>query len=176
MLKTIRKHNVTFIPLTISRGLKEQLPAWLHIGALPKTYHKNKDSCLQQVHNVNTIKHMHELTRRLTERNTHNPHATCACQDCEEDKQTGCNNPHKCATTAKNTLDKIHPKYNLNTSSKKDDLTLTHRRLEKNTQARKQPQTEVTFNPSITIKKDLSEGFSIFVDPMRPIPIPAYRL
>ncbi|KAG2087608.1 uncharacterized protein F5147DRAFT_588031 [Suillus discolor] len=46
MLKITRKHHVSFAPLKISENLKDQLPAWLHMGAPPRTYHKTKNNCL----------------------------------------------------------------------------------------------------------------------------------
>ncbi|KAG2087607.1 uncharacterized protein F5147DRAFT_588027, partial [Suillus discolor] len=106
----------------------------------------------------------------------HQPQATCTCTDCINDRLVGCKNPHQCAKTAQHILDSLLPKYNPNTTPKKDHLTLTHRHLEKNTQARTQPQGEILFNPSITIRNSLTDCFRIFVDSSRPIEIPAYRL
>ncbi|KAG2029995.1 hypothetical protein BDR03DRAFT_815206, partial [Suillus americanus] len=95
--------------------------------------------------------------------NTHQKQDTCLCNDCVEDQLKGCRNPHKCTTTAESILCNLLPKYNPYSSPRKDDLTLTHRRLGKNAHARKQPRQEATFNPSITIKNNLSDGFRIFV-------------
>ncbi|KAG1805131.1 hypothetical protein EV424DRAFT_1265686, partial [Suillus variegatus] len=101
---------------------------------------------------------------------------SCGCTDCIEDTLQGCKNPHKCVTVAKSILDNLLPKFNPNTSPRKDNLTLTHRHLEKNVRARREQQGEITFNPSVTLKTDITDGFRIFVDPSRPINIPAYRL
>ncbi|KAG2068442.1 hypothetical protein BDR04DRAFT_1024560, partial [Suillus decipiens] len=48
--------------------------------------------------------------------------------------------------------------------------------LEKNSQAHTQTQGELIFNPSVTIRNSLTDCFCIFIDPSRPIQIPAYRL
>jgi len=42
MLKVAKKYNVSFAPIKLSKQLKKQLPAWYHLGAPPKTYHKQK--------------------------------------------------------------------------------------------------------------------------------------
>ncbi|KAG1717374.1 uncharacterized protein EDB91DRAFT_1038208, partial [Suillus paluster] len=106
----------------------------------------------------------------------HQPKESCLYNDCVNDRLKRCKNPHKCTTMAEKILCSLLPKYNLYTSPRKDDLTLTHRRLEKNVQTRRLPPQEITFNPSITIKNNLSDGFRIFINPTRPIHIPAYRL
>ncbi|KAG1829528.1 hypothetical protein DFJ58DRAFT_611657, partial [Suillus subalutaceus] len=100
----------------------------------------------------------------------------CPCDECTEDRLAGCQNPHKCAQTAKDILDNLLPKFNPNTTPRKDNLTLTHRRLEKNARARKQPQGEVLFDPAITARDNLSDCFRIFTLPSRSLQIPAYRL
>ncbi|KAG1797201.1 hypothetical protein EV424DRAFT_1299833, partial [Suillus variegatus] len=162
MLKTAKKHHVSFAPLKISENLKDQLPAWLHMGAPPRTYHKTKNNCLRQTHQVTSVKHLRNTAERITNQISHQPQATCTCTDCINDRLAGCKNPHQCAKTAQHILDSLLPKYNPNTTPKKDHLTLTHRRLEKNAQARTQPQGEILFNPSITIWNSLTDCFRIF--------------
>ncbi|KAG1835016.1 ribonuclease H-like domain-containing protein, partial [Suillus subalutaceus] len=132
--------------------------------------------CLKQTHNAKLVKDLRNMTRRLTHQNTHQKQDTCLCNEMHRRRAKGCKNPHKCATTAESILHNLLPKYNPYSSPRKDDLTLMHRRLEKNVQARKQPLQEATFNPSITIKNSLSDGFCIFINPTRPIHIPAYCL
>ncbi|KAG2063308.1 hypothetical protein BDR04DRAFT_1038333 [Suillus decipiens] len=136
MLKTARKHNVSFAPIKLSARLKAQMPAWSHLGAPPKTYHRTKNECLHSTHKAESVKDLRKMTMRLTNHSTHRAKANCVCNECVDNRQLGCKNPDKCARTAKRILDNLNPMFNLNTSPRKDGLTLTHRRLEKNTQMR----------------------------------------
>lgn len=172
----VKKHNVSFAPLKLSKNLKDLLPAWLHLGAPSRTYHKTKDSCLQQVHNVKSVKDLRIITERLTNNNIHVNTANCPCYACVENRLMGCKDPNKCTNNAQRILDSISPIYNPNTSPTKDNLTLTHRRIEKNAKMRKQRNGEITFDPSITNKTQLSDSFRIFTNPDRITQIPAYRL
>jgi hypothetical protein len=52
ILQTAKKHNIAFAPIKMSKQIKKQLPAWLHLGASQKTYHKTKNKCLQETHNA----------------------------------------------------------------------------------------------------------------------------
>jgi ribonuclease HI len=176
LMKTTRKYNVSFAPIKLSDSLKAQLPAWLHLGAPPKTYHKTKNKCLQTNHRVNSVKDLKETSNRLTNTDIHQTIASCACDECVENRLAGCKNPDKCARVARQILDNLTPLFNPNTSPLKDNLTLTHRRLEKNSRSRTQRDGEILFDPSITTKNHISECFRIFVDPERLIQIPAYRL
>jgi hypothetical protein len=46
ILQTAKKHNIAFAPIKMSKQIKTQLPAWLHLGAAPKTYHKTKNTTI----------------------------------------------------------------------------------------------------------------------------------
>ncbi|KAG0691460.1 hypothetical protein DFH29DRAFT_819613 [Suillus ampliporus] len=176
LIKMAKKHKVSLAPLKLSEQLKNSLPAWLHPGAPPRTYHGTKDKCLQQTHNVKLIKDLREIAERLKNTNTHKNTASCPCYTCVDNRLLGCKNPDKCAKNAKRILDNLNPTFNPNTSPKKDGLTLTHRRLEKNARMRKQQNGEIIFDPSITNKTQLSGSLRIFTNPDRIIQIPAYRL
>jgi hypothetical protein len=152
------------------------MPAWLHLGAPPKTYHKGKDKCLQMAHNIKSLKDLRRLAGRPTNTNTHNTAATCPCDACIENQLAGCKDPNKCGQVAQKILDNLNPIFNPNTSPKKDNLTLTHRRQEKNIQVRTQNNGGIIFDPSVTSKNQLSECFRIFVNTDRLMQILAYRL
>ncbi|KAG2037879.1 hypothetical protein BDR03DRAFT_806265, partial [Suillus americanus] len=162
MLKAMKTNNVSFAPNKLSAQLKSQMPAWCHLGAPPKTYHRTRDKCLRSIHKVESVKDLRDMTTRLTNQGTHDATSTCACNECVEDRLMGCTNPNKCAKTAHHILDNLNPLFNPNTSPKKDGLTLTHRRLEKNSQMRTRQRGEILFDPSITSKNHLSECFRIF--------------
>ncbi|KIK44093.1 hypothetical protein CY34DRAFT_80489, partial [Suillus luteus UH-Slu-Lm8-n1] len=123
---------VSFAPLNISSDLKGKLPAWEHVGAPPKTYHKIRNFCLKQIHNAKLVKDLKNISRRLTNHTVHKQRDSCICEDCVDDRIKGCKNPHECAVIGDKILRDLLPKYNPYSSPKKDGLTLTHRRLEKN--------------------------------------------
>jgi ribonuclease HI len=168
LLKTAKKFNVSFAPIKISKQIKKQLPTWHHIGAPTTAFHKTKDKCLQNTHKSHTIKNMIKISKHTTniQNNSqrHLPHKDCTCPPCQKDQQVGCSNPHKCATTAREILSKITPKYDTGTKPKKDELSLTHRRKEKNTQAHQSRNGEILFDPT-TIRTNLKDCFRIFTDP-----------
>ena len=176
VLKLIKTAKLAFAPLKLSRRLKLQLPAWFHMGAPPRTYHKSKDECLKHTHKITKVKNLMKLCKRLRPANQdHAPWHNCKCPNCTKDREDGCKNPHKCASTAEAIILKLSAKLNPTAPSQKDGLTLTHRRLEKNARADIANGDELTFNPSVTIRTNLSECFRIF--PSQPTPdLPALRL
>ncbi|KAG1850503.1 hypothetical protein C8R48DRAFT_567296, partial [Suillus tomentosus] len=179
IIKTAKKHNIIFAPIKMSKNIKKQLPAWHNIGAPQNTYHKSKNKCLQETHNVQNIKNLIKCRKRLTRLSgdpLHVPRKTCACSDCKRDKNKGCKNPHYCAQIANEILSKLAPKFNTKSKPKKDDLSLTHHRKEKNNQAHERRTGELLFDPSITIRSNVSEGFRIFTNPEHISLTPAHRL
>ncbi|KAG2064710.1 hypothetical protein BDR04DRAFT_953896, partial [Suillus decipiens] len=143
------------------------LPTWCHIGVPMKAYHKTKDKCLQNTHKSQAIKNMIKISKRLTDiRNNsqrHLPCKDCTCQPCRKDRQARCINLHKCAANAREILSKIAPKYDTRTKPKKDELSLTHRRREKNTQAHQSRNREILFDPTTMIRTSLKDCFRIFI-------------
>jgi len=176
LIKTAKAANLTFAPLKLSKKLKLQLPAWFHMGAPPRTYHKSRDECLKRVHKISKVKNLVKLCKRLCQGDRkHIPWHNCKCACCEEDRRKGCKNPHKCADAAEAIIMKLSPKLNPTAPSQKDALTLTHHRLEKNAKADIANGDELTFNPSVTARSNLSECFRIFAP--QPTPdLPALRL
>lgn len=146
------------------------MPAWFHLGAPPKTYHKTKDRCLHSNHQIESVKDLKATMNKLTNTGIHQAITSCVCNECVEDRLAGCKNLDKCARTTKRILESLSPLFNPNTTPQKDDLTLTHQRLEKNTRIIAQRDGEILFDPSITTKNH------IFVDLEHLIQIPAYRL
>ncbi|KAG2148794.1 hypothetical protein DEU56DRAFT_716518, partial [Suillus clintonianus] len=175
MLKMAKKHNMSFAPIKVSHSLKQQLPAWFHLGAPPRTYNKIKDQCLQQVHKIRTVNDLMKLKDRRTTNTNHRERSNCACEPCKNDRIEGCKNPHKCTITALTILTKLSQKLNPLDSPPDDGLTLTHRRKEKNARAISQQRGDIVFDPSITEKKDLSECFRIFTKTTTNTLTPAYR-
>ncbi|KAH7905213.1 hypothetical protein BJ138DRAFT_1072945, partial [Hygrophoropsis aurantiaca] len=167
ILKTAKRYNMSFAPRNLSQTLKIELPAWFHLGAPPKTYHRTRDECLKNNHHSNRISDLIKLTSRLNphEQNPeyiHHARKNCKCKKCKDDRARGCDNPHKCTVTAQKILDSINPKLNHTNNPTNDNLTLTHTRKEKNQRAIETGRGEIIFDPSITSNQSLNECFRIF--------------
>ncbi|KAH7909129.1 hypothetical protein BJ138DRAFT_1011444, partial [Hygrophoropsis aurantiaca] len=166
LLKTAKKYKLSFAPIKMHETLKEKMPAWLHVGAQPQTYHWTKDECLRENHRVMKIADLIKITHRLDRQNTtinkHSPRTNCKCSDCKNDRTIKCKNPHKCAENAKHILERIAPKMSNKSIAPKDNLTLTHRRREKNEQAIEAGGGEMIFDPSVTSQGLLKECFRLF--------------
>ncbi|KAH7918853.1 hypothetical protein BV22DRAFT_1023917 [Leucogyrophana mollusca] len=67
LLKTAKDFNLCFAPPKLLRALKSQLPAWLHLGAPPRTYNKIKDKCLQVTHKAKSIKDLLDISARASD-------------------------------------------------------------------------------------------------------------
>ncbi|KAH7906850.1 hypothetical protein BJ138DRAFT_1015552, partial [Hygrophoropsis aurantiaca] len=128
LLKTAKNFNVSIAPLKLSTNLKKQMPAWAHLGAPPKTYHKTKDKCLKSTHNATKIADLINISARLNLNTLHRQSPFCDCGICNMDRTKGCIDPNKCATRAKLILKNLTPKFNVTHSPPEDNLTLTHRR------------------------------------------------
>ncbi|KAG1818840.1 hypothetical protein EV424DRAFT_1323668 [Suillus variegatus] len=126
IIKTAKKHNIAFALIKMSKNIKKQLPAWYNLGAPQNTYHKTKNKCLQETHNVQSVKNLIKCRKRLTRIRgdpLHVPQKTCACSDCKRDRNKECKNPHHCAQTANEILSKLAPKFNTKSKPKKDGLS-----------------------------------------------------
>lgn len=125
------------------------------------------------VHKIGKVKYLKSLSRRLFQMvNTHQDCSECFCDDCNEDRWKGCANPHKCAVSAYNLLVGLSQKLNPLGPSQKDDLTLTHHRLEKNARANLPKGDVILFNLSITTCLSLADCFRVHMD-HTPLPLPA---
>ncbi|KAH7909427.1 hypothetical protein BJ138DRAFT_1010851, partial [Hygrophoropsis aurantiaca] len=176
LLKTAKKFNAITAPIKLSSYLKKQMPAWAHLGVPPKTYHKTKDKCLKTTHNAKKITDLVNMSARLENQQTHRRSAYCDCEECKHDRSKGCIDPNKCATRANLIIGNMAPKFNIQNTPHNDNLTLTHRRKEKNNANRDKNKGEITFDPTVSSKNCLSECFRIFTNPDETSTQPAYRL
>ncbi|KAG1840058.1 hypothetical protein DFJ58DRAFT_667328 [Suillus subalutaceus] len=176
MLKTAKLYNMSFAPVKLSQPLKKQLPAWLHLGAPPKTYKKLRDSCLQHNHGIRSVKDLMKLNGRPLNEKHHQAKGNCTCTLCIDDRLAGCKNPQKCMLAASSILTKLTPIFSPLNTPPSDDLTLTHHRREKNSRALTQRRGDIIFDPSVTEKTDLAECFRIFSDSNKTQQIPAHHL
>ncbi|KAG1758456.1 hypothetical protein EDD22DRAFT_783911, partial [Suillus occidentalis] len=153
---------MNFTPIKLAPHLKDQLPAWLHMGVPPRTYNKSRDTCLQNNHKIKSIKDLRSISNRLTNNTDHHKRSNCTCEHCKQDRYAGCINPNKCATIASKIIANLRPKFNPTITPPKDDLTLTHRRKEKNERAHRSRTGDITFDPTITENTTLGDCFRIF--------------
>jgi hypothetical protein len=86
LIKTAKNAQLQFAPRRLSLHLKEQLPAWYHIGE-PKTLPQNQSSrCLIKNHNTREIKDLLKITKRLDNqryRDMHSALSSCHCDECK---------------------------------------------------------------------------------------------
>jgi ribonuclease HI len=153
------------------------MPAWFHIGVFPNLYHKKKTECLQQRHKAIYMKDLKRVCKRLNNANSrHLPNQNCLCRRCRQDRARGCTNPHKCAQHAKDITGLSDDLYNMYKHPKKDRLTLTHRRKEKNQNAIIENGEEITFDPTVTARGSLDECFRV-LHKNQQLPLePAHRI
>jgi exonuclease III len=173
MLKTAQTYGANFNAIKLSEDLQGDMPAWLHLGAMPRAYHALKTACLREHHKVAT---MRELLKLATRHRTpgHWNDARCKCAECQSDKTSGCQRPWKCSKNADEILEKIHKNFNLSNSAPKDNLTHTTRRTRRFKQANL-AEDAITFDPSVTTKASLDEGFRVFARNTSPNLEPANR-
>ena len=135
------------------------MPAWHHLGLAPKHYRKRRNKCLLENHDLSHVVDMVKLARRTENPDCdvrrHHPIKTCVCNSCKEDRRRGCANPNKCSRTAHEILQGLHPKFDPKINPPDDNLTLTHRRREKNNTNRSQKKRG---------------------DPVRPLSHPMHRI
>lgn len=190
MVKAAIKHKAAFAPINISRELRENLPAWQHIGTEKQPPRNPRSRCLAKNHKTKKVKDLINIAERLRgdyRGGTHHPVYLCHCNDCTADRNNGCENPQRCALEAKSRLGRITPKLNPLRPPNQDDLTKTrprrtHTQVPSNNSTESTAATEedeeaqgILFNPSVTEKKNLTECVRIFTDPTKIKNTPATR-
>ena len=190
MVKAAIKHKAVFAPINISRELRENLPAWQHIGTEKQPPRNPRSRCLAKNHKTKKVKDLINIAERLRgdyRGGTHHPVYSCHCNDCTADRNNGCENPQRCALEAKSRLGRITPKLNPLRPPNQDDLTKTrprrtHTQVPSNNSTESTAATEedeeaqgILFNPSVTEKKNLTECVRIFTDPTKIKNTPATR-
>jgi hypothetical protein len=96
MVKMVKKHKVAFAPINISQELREQLPAWQHLGVEKQIPQNPRSGCLAKNHESRRVKNMIRIMDRLQgeyREGLHFPVFSCHCNDCTEDQRKGCKKP-----------------------------------------------------------------------------------
>ena len=178
MLRAAKTYNVNFAAIRLSTHLKTQLPAWYHLGSEKRPITNNASKCLIHKHETKTIADLLRSSARIrnpTRNDPHRPSNFCRCRDCQNDQENLCWTPHECANEAHTRIQKIFPKLNpLLRDERHGNLSLTPTRKLWNRIAR-ETNGEITFDPTITSKENLSECFRVFADPERISKYPAQR-
>ena len=181
LLKTGQKLGVSFDALKLSESLKEQLPAWYHLGANQKILSLNNhkaSKCLRGNHLVKTIGDLVQVTkceRDMSITHKHLNRSNCACQYCKYDRQHySCAAPNKCSLVARKLLDQLQAKWDPRNKPPVDGLTHTPNRKLANMAAYAN-MSKILFDPSVTSDNDLSHNFRVFTDQDAKCADPGYR-
>ena len=186
MIKAAIKYKAAFAPINLSQDLQERLPAWQHLGVEKQPPQNPRSRCLAKTHKSKRVKDLIKVSERLRGEyrgGLHFPVSSCHCNDCEIDRENGCENPQRCAIEAQKRLERITPKLNPLRPPNQDNLTQTRQRTGNNSQSATTEADDedgedspgIPFNPSVTEKKNLSECFRIFVDKKKIMNVPATR-
>ena len=185
MIKAAKKHKAAFAPINLSRELRERLPVWHHLGIESATPRNQQTKCLTTNHKATSVKDLLKISERLQEnwnRDPHRPDYTCCCEDCTNDRENGCENPQRCALEAQKRIQEISPKLHPLRPPNQDNLTKSgpNRITNARTEAIEEDDDDdenpgIIFNPTVTVKSDLSDCFRIFVNPNKVMNVPAMR-
>jgi hypothetical protein len=136
MTKAARKYHANLAAIRLTPALRTQLPAWYHVASKPRPMTNRPSKCLLQRHSVNIVADLMRMSARLRNEPQNSPHTpthNCNCCDCSQDRQSGCRDPHACATEALHRLHAIYPKLNpLLLGDPHDNLSLTRNRKARN--------------------------------------------
>lgn len=100
---------------------------------------------------------------------------TCQCEDCITNSNNGCMNPQHCTLEAQKQIQKItlklhplqlHNPDNLTRASPPTSAAVRLEAIEEDG-SNDEETLGIIFNPSVTIKSDLTDCFRIFVDPKK---------
>ena len=168
--------NITQLQTLLpSHTLKEQLPAWYHIGAshrLIELTNKPEAKCLRHLHKVQSVRDVKTIAS--TNCRGHKPKKNCKGTQCTVTRTaTHCKNPHKCRLMAQQIIQTLQLKWDPDVNPPQDNLNLTPRRKSNNKQAEENRGPRI-FDPNVTTN-NIKEGFRVFIDPQLICPAPAIR-
>ena len=90
---------------------------------------------------------------------------TCTCVYCELDRCTRhCDNPNRCANVAAKIIKNMEKKWRISSKQPRDGLSLTENRIKGKQEAMKDSR-QITFDPTTTLRDDVSRLFRVFSDP-----------
>src|ERR1700683_4446050 len=181
MIRTGKTYNISLSALTIPDHIKDELPAWYHIGAVNNPWgflNSRVPKCLKSTHLIRTTGDLVRTSNRIRTLNPHDFHQdipNCPCNPCTQDRELSCPDPNQCCHTAREILTCIKPNWNpLSNNRNTDGLSLTPRWKKANEDTQTKGSQQV-FNPSVRNEGDLETYFRVFVDPDAVCHDPALR-
>ncbi|EPS97652.1 hypothetical protein FOMPIDRAFT_1106113, partial [Fomitopsis schrenkii] len=152
--------------------IKNSLPIWYHLcseKALRRLDNTTRSTCLRECHEVSTALDLLRVinkpnTPRTGQMRAHREHNSCACWACKDDRENGCTKPRTCRDTAKKILSALTEKWHPEWEPPPDNLTLTHRRIGKNSEVLEEGG-DFLFNPSITECNGVAGALRVFAAP-----------
>ncbi|KAF9234528.1 hypothetical protein BU15DRAFT_52534 [Melanogaster broomeanus] len=174
ILKVADKYNVCLAAGTLSKDVKNELPAWFHIGAnenIKKLNNHFYAPCLRDNHRALSIGHLATITQMLP--SEHRKMKTCTCTSCDYARgNLNCKKPFKCFQLAKDILACIPPKWNPESELRPFAENLTLAQVADNQRALKKKE-KVMFDPTTILDSPLENGFRSFVEIKEYLPNPA---
>ena len=166
MFTTAKKHNVSFAAVKLSNQLKQELPMWYHLGALPELRRLNNSPSSDCLRNSHGILRVHELMAFCAhpEEDTLPTNTPCECDKCRQDIDRGCRDPARCRRAGRRLLALIRPKWNPTVSPTPDGLSMSKSAIERNL-SKATDGTPVAFNPSVTDRTSVADAFRVFTLP-----------
>jgi len=147
MLKVAEKYKVKIQERKADKELKGNMVTWLNVMKPKANYKQNKkvSKCLQETHEVRTIREMEEFIRKYKNKN----------------KIRGCTNPKACIKMAKGIIEDLPKKWNPEAETPyKDGLDHMIKRKEEHKEFLE--GKENVYNPDITERGEPEEVIRIF--------------
>ncbi len=166
MLKAANKFNVRFDAIDPSDELKDALPFWRHFALSDESrvIVSKSVKCLVAAHRVCDVGQASKVAARIHsigEVRAHRPTMNCPCRECAEDREKGCDNPHRCAKAARKILEMLCPRWMKGPRRPADGLSLTANRKMTN-RIHEGNDRRVLFDPSIQARMPLANHFRAF--------------
>ncbi len=165
LLKVARKHGVRLEGLAFSRKIIRAMPMWDHAQAdrirLSRLSVPSKlVTCLQDKHGAISVSDFEELAGVLDIQD-HRQNAACKCRGCSDLKRsTGCDNPHLCASRAREIINTLPGKWNP-TGRQPEDYEAT---IMASLEGENPNEELIPFDRRVTTHGDIGHAFRIFTD------------
>ncbi|KAK1219895.1 hypothetical protein PQX77_017375 [Marasmius sp. AFHP31] len=121
MFKSANKAGVTFNLLTPTEEVRRDLPLFHHFArstSQREAYNTEGCKCLRLRHGVTLVGDAVDIAARINNTD-HTRNKDCTCPACDSDRTiVQCDNPHRCAETAKTKLNELPNKWNPTSSWK----------------------------------------------------------
>lgn len=156
-----KKYGLTIDSPLPSLDVRLKMPIWHHFASYSKSgQNSHTANCLKTTHAVHTVEDLYEIADPGDD---HEDNNTCPCEDCEADRDEGCNKPFQCQNLARNMLACLPPKWHPETEQMPDDLDLDDTQRAANLVTKKNRRIYL-FDPAIQSGDRRSENVRIFTN------------